>query len=287
MEIEINEELRAYIDPLTADEYAALEKSLLAEGCRDALVLWGNVLVDGHNRYGICKKHGIEFRTVQNSTFRSMDDVRLWMIDNHLGRRSISDFQRGVLALRKKEILEARVAANPSDAASVAPGPDQAPAAPSDSGQPAARAAQPLATRQAVAKAARLSPATVSQIEKIQKAAAPELVAAVRSGTISISAAAAVASLPAQEQVAAVAEGKEGLRRTARQLREQKAKLRVPDGAAAEGGVQDAQGDLPPESTDVDELQRLVRALRAENAELKKRVANLAVALKEARSGKE
>jgi hypothetical protein len=30
------------------------------------------------------------------------------MIDNNLGRRSISDYQRGVLALRKKEIMTAR-----------------------------------------------------------------------------------------------------------------------------------------------------------------------------------
>ena len=41
-------ELKAYIDPLTPDEHDALERSILAEGCRDALVLWGDVLVDGH-----------------------------------------------------------------------------------------------------------------------------------------------------------------------------------------------------------------------------------------------
>ena len=49
-EIVVDASLKAYIDPLTPDEHAALEQSLLAEGCRDALVLWGNVLVDGHNR---------------------------------------------------------------------------------------------------------------------------------------------------------------------------------------------------------------------------------------------
>lgn len=266
MEIEINEELRAYIDPLSEDEYAALEGSLLAEGCRDALVLWGNVLVDGHNRYGLCRKHGIEFRTVQNTAFRSMDDVRLWMIDNHLGRRSISDYQRGVLALRKKDILQARAAAKPA-------------AVPVDASPPAPPA---LATREAVARAARLSTTTVGQIEKIQKAAAPELVAAVRSGAISISSAAAVASLPAEEQAVAVAGGREELRRAAREVRAKKAKPGPEDGAA----VEEAQADWPPESTDVDELQRVVRALRAENAELKRRVANLTVALKEARGAK-
>ncbi len=107
-EIVVDPSLKAYIDPLTPDEHAALEQSLLAEGCRDALVLWGNVLVDGHNRYGICRTHGLPFRTVQNERFQSMEDVHLWMIDQHLGRRSVSDFQRGVLALRKREILAAR-----------------------------------------------------------------------------------------------------------------------------------------------------------------------------------
>ncbi|MDH2234882.1 hypothetical protein N5K27_01075 [Pigmentiphaga sp. GD03639] len=282
MDIEINEELRAYIDPLSEDEYAALEGSLLAEGCRDALVLWGNVLVDGHNRYGICRKHGIEFRTVQNTTFRSMDDVRLWMIDNHLGRRSISDYQRGVLALRKKDILQARAAAAPAPAAPA----DAAETPPTrDGGAPAEPARPAMATREAVARAARLSTATVGQIEKIQKAAAPELVAAVKSGTISISAAAAVATLPAEEQVVAVAGGKDELRRAARQVREKKARARPADEPAAAGGGE-GEDDLPPESTDVAELQGLVRALRAENADLKRKVANLTVALKEARGAK-
>src|SRR5437764_1632599 len=111
MIININEDLRTYLDPLTEDEDAALERSLRSEGCRDALVLWGDVLVDGHNRYGICRKHGLPFNTVQNTRFQSIADVHLWMIDQHLGRRSVSDFQRGVLALRKKEIVAERPAA--------------------------------------------------------------------------------------------------------------------------------------------------------------------------------
>src|SRR5579872_1606898 len=106
MKITVNEELRKYIDPLTESERTLLERSLLSEGCRDALVLWGEVLIDGHNRYEICLKHGIEFRTIQNSNFESIEQVMLWMIDNQLSRRSVTDFQRGMLALRKKELLE-------------------------------------------------------------------------------------------------------------------------------------------------------------------------------------
>ena len=109
--IVIHEGLQAYIDPLRPEEEEALEASLLAEGCREALVLWGNVLVDGHNRHRLCTKHGIPFRTVQNPRLKTLEDVQLWMIDQQLGRRSVSNFQRGVLALRKRELLEARRAA--------------------------------------------------------------------------------------------------------------------------------------------------------------------------------
>jgi len=153
MDIVVNESLKAYIDPLTAEEHAALERSLLTEGCRDALVLWGNVLVDGHNRYGICKKHNLPFNTVQNTQFQSMDDVHLWMIDQHLGRRSVSDFQRGVLALRKREILSVRqhqaIAETASDPAP-APGTDSAVTAPNAAGVPATPA---FKSREDLAKA--------------------------------------------------------------------------------------------------------------------------------------
>lgn len=248
MNITVNEELLVYIDPLTTDEHDALERSLLAEGCRDALVLWGDVLVDGHNRYGICTKHGITFNTVQNTQFKSMDDVHLWMIEQHLGRRSLSDFQRGVLALRKKSILADRakpqvnaVSSNPRSA-------------------PESVVTEPKVSREAIAKEARISSAAISQIEKIQRSATPELVAAVKAGAISINAAATVASLPVEQQVAAAAGGAKELRQAARQVREAKAVERTepetPEGVIAR-------------------LKQTISELRAENAALKDKLAEL------------
>ncbi|MBN4666067.1 hypothetical protein HUS70_12010 [Pandoraea nosoerga] len=288
VQVQINEELKAYIDPLTPDEYAALEQSLLAEGCRDALVLWGDVLVDGHNRYEICRKHGIEFRTVQNTTFRSMEDVHLWMIDNHLGRRSVSDYQRGVLALRKKTILEARTAAiatAPPAAGEVASTDAHAP---KDSAK-AATAHTMALTRAALARAARLSSNTLGQIERIHNAAAPELVEAVKRGDVSINAAAAVSTLPQAAQVAAVAAGKQELRELARQVRE----ARPAKPRKAKEAVEPEEDDgMPPWDTSADpaqELARLARELKAVSAErdaLKKKVAHLSIALAEARAGR-
>ena len=255
MNITINEELRSFIDPLTHNEYAALERSLLAEGCRDALVLWGEVLIDGHNRYDICKKHNIEFRTVQNTNFASLDDVMLWVIDNHLARRSVSDYQRGVLALRKKDIVAARVAQRAAE-----------PDAPAAADAPNVPESPPWNTREDVAKAARVSSNTISQIERIQKAATPELVEAVRSGTISINAAANVASLPEAVQKAAVAGGKKELQQMARQVREQKAGSRPPKEKEPEA---DVEADLRAQ---VASLREKVDALTAENNQLRQQL---------------
>lgn len=268
MDITINEDLRVYIDPLTEDEYANLERSLLAEGCRDALVLWGELLVDGHNRYGICRKHGIPFRTVQNETFKSMEDVHLWMIDNHLGRRSVSDFQRGVLALRKKEILAARLVQAETEGERAGDSTSSAEAA-------APARSEPPLTRAVLARAARVSSATLGQIEKIQKTAAPELVKAVKEGVISINAAAEVASLPSEKQVAAVAGGKKELRQVARQLRESRLPPKpepvpLPD-------------DATPDQREIHRLNLLVAELTEERDQLKKRVQHLTIALAEAR----
>lgn len=269
MNISINDELRTYVDPLTLHEYATLERSILAEGCRDALVLWGDVLIDGFNRYAICRKHGIAFRTVQNDRFASIDDVKLWMIDNQLGRRSVTDFQRGMLALRKKAILTERAKAKEEGRTGDAPA-DVSGAAPE---QPA------LVTREEVAKAAGISSNAVSRIEKIQRTAAPELVEAVRTGAISINAAAAVASLPTEEQVAAVVAGKKELQQVAKQVREAKS----PSKAAKAEARMETKIEVPAPTSDVGALTARIDELNAENAALKAQVASLTAALEEAR----
>lgn len=246
MNITINDELRTYVDPLTPAEHEALERSLLTEGCREALILWRDVLIDGHNRYAICTQHNIPFRTVQNDSFESIEDVKLWMIDNQLARRSVSDFQRGLMALRKKEILAARVVPKLEGELQTA-------------AEQAVPFTPPWNTREEVARAARVSANTISQIERIQKAAAPELVDAVRAGQISVSAAANVASLPREAQVAAVAGGKKELQQAARQVREQKSATKPKK-----------DKDLSMESP-----EDQIKALRAQVGELKDRVATL------------
>ncbi|MBV8634549.1 MAG: hypothetical protein JO002_08680 [Burkholderiaceae bacterium] len=264
MRITINEELRKFIDPLTEAERSLLERSLLAEGCRDPLVLWGEILIDGHNRYEICRKHGIAFNTVQNDRFQTMEQVMLWMIDNQLSRRSVTDFQRGMLALRKKELL----AAGEQSRAVAGSKPEQTEEVP-------AALAIPKTSRKEVAQIAGVSSHKISQIEKIQKTATPELIDAVRSGTISIGAAAAVASLPEEKQVAAVAGGRKELRQAAKEAREANA---PPKPAPV------LHAAVQPEADDeLSVLRTLNAALQAENMALKETLAALSVELEQAR----
>lgn len=278
MELKIDEGLKAYIDPLTPDEHESLERSILAEGCRDSLVVWGDLLIDGHNRYGICQKHGLPYNTVQATQFKNMDDVHLWMIDQHLGRRSVSDFQRGVLALRKREIIAERRAAaaaavNAAKAAQLAG--EEAPW----EGETDPVVAQALAsvakvpdealdTREALARAARLSAGQVKMIETIQEKAAPEVVAAVKAGELSLNAAAVVATLPEEEQQAVAAEGADALKQAAKRVRDAKKKPK-----AAKPEAEESAEAAPAASPE--ELQARVTELEAENERLRLQVKTL------------
>lgn len=103
----IDNEFKGLIPPLTDEEYKGLEESILKDGCRDALVLWGEILVDGHNRYEICTRHNIPFKTVQKE-FTSRDEVMLWMLQNQLARRNLNDFQRSEIVHKCEDAVKAK-----------------------------------------------------------------------------------------------------------------------------------------------------------------------------------
>ena len=105
--MKIDDEFSSLIPALTEDEYKRLEASILNEGCRDVIVLWGEIIIDGHNRYNICMKHNISFNTVQKE-FASRDEVKLWMLQNQLSRRNLNDFQRVEMVRRCEDAIKAQ-----------------------------------------------------------------------------------------------------------------------------------------------------------------------------------
>jgi len=97
-EPKIDAEFAALIPRLRDDEMCGLEAQLVAEGCRDPLVVWAgrNILLDGHNRLSICKRHGLAYATTEME-LASRDEARLWILQNQASRRNLSDDQRAII----------------------------------------------------------------------------------------------------------------------------------------------------------------------------------------------
>ena len=89
MKLNIDQEYKALIPPLSADEFAQLESNILRDGCLHPIVTWEETIIDGHNRYEICQKHGLTFKTT-TMEFADRDSAMDWMDANQLGRRNLS-----------------------------------------------------------------------------------------------------------------------------------------------------------------------------------------------------
>lgn len=104
----IDEEFKGLLPVLDKETFDLLEENILENGCRDPLVLWGDILIDGHNRYAICMEHDIPFDTVSRD-FECREDVLIWIITAQVSRRNLTAMQlsyfRGVhyRTLKKKQ----------------------------------------------------------------------------------------------------------------------------------------------------------------------------------------
>jgi hypothetical protein len=109
----------------------------------------------------------------------------------------LTDYQRGVLALRLKPIMKNRAMAN-----SIASGGDRKSDSPK-SDEPIT----PIRTDAAVASLVNLGKDTIRKIETIEREGAPELIARAQGGEISINLAAMLATVPHAQQVEIIARG--------------------------------------------------------------------------------
>jgi hypothetical protein len=92
--VKIDPEFQGLIPMATKDEKAGLEASILAEGCRDPLIVWnqGDILLDGYTRLAICQKHKIDFKVTKKS-LESREQAKIWIITNQLARRNLTPQQ--------------------------------------------------------------------------------------------------------------------------------------------------------------------------------------------------
>ena len=104
-QMKINPKFKSLIPPLAPEELAQLESNILSDGCRDPLVTWQGTLLDGHNRYDICQRHGIKFTTVEME-FADEAAAMDWMFANQLGRRNLTTDQRSDLRGRRYNLTK-------------------------------------------------------------------------------------------------------------------------------------------------------------------------------------
>lgn len=99
----IDEEFRALIRPLTSEEYRLLEENILRDGCREPLIIWKDTILDGHNRYKICKRWDLPFKTTELQV-SCREEAMSWICANQLGRRNLSEEMRRYLIGKRYEM---------------------------------------------------------------------------------------------------------------------------------------------------------------------------------------
>ena len=170
-DLTVDPEFRDLIPPLNEEELKLLEESLVADGCEFPLIVWNGVIIDGHNRYAICRKHDIPF-SIQEKHFDTREGVMLWMLRNQLGRRNLNNYQRSELALKfeplfahasEKRMLAGKLVDPPQNSAE-------------GSGE----------TRKQIAKMAGVSHDTIKKVKRLHEHADEETKSRLRRGEMTV-----------------------------------------------------------------------------------------------------
>jgi hypothetical protein len=204
MTLTIDPEFRDLIPPITAEERSVLEASVASEGCREDLIAWGDILIDGHNRYEICTKLHLPFK-VHRMDFAGRDDAKVWIIRNQLGRRNLQPAQRIALVIVLEPLLSA--AADKRMKSGKSNPMDNCPQG---------------ATRDSLAQLANVSGKSVERFKRVEASPVKELGRYMKTGKVSIDAAATVAKLPESEQEKVVQAGPDAVKEKAAEMRKQK-----------------------------------------------------------------
>lgn len=213
-DIKIDSEFKGLIPPLSDDEFRLLDDSVRAEGVRDPLGVWDSdecrvpVLLDGHNRYEICRKRGLSFEIVAIGGIDVRDDAIEWIIKNQLGRRNLDPMTRVQLARRLEPMLRKKAEAHQQTGlkqnATVRTNSDER---------------GKVDTMAEVAKVAGVSRNTAYVVARVERDGVPALVEAVKDRKVSLDAADRVARLPKKAQIEIMSKGPAAVKRKAREMR--------------------------------------------------------------------
>jgi len=186
-ELTINPVFQALIPPLSEEEYSQLKENLVENGIREAISIWGNTIIDGHNRYEIATKHNLPYTTISYE-FDSEDDAKLWIFKNQIGRRNLPPFERVRLALHLKPVIaeKAKLQQVRKPANSVQQNSAEQNESLEDFVRQNSAEQNSFNTRDIIADMAGVSHDTVSKVEKILDAGTPETLEKIKRGDITV-----------------------------------------------------------------------------------------------------
>ena len=102
--LKVDPEFQGKIPPLTFEELNQLEANILRDGrIINPIIVWQGLIVDGHNRYTIAKKHPEIPFTVHEKEFASRYEAIIWICKNQLGRRNLTPEQKKYLIGKQYE----------------------------------------------------------------------------------------------------------------------------------------------------------------------------------------
>ena len=102
--LKIDPEFQGKIPPLTFEELNQLEANILRDGrIINPIIVWEGLIVDGHNRFIIAKKHPEIPYTVHETEFANRYEAIIWICKNQLGRRNLTPEQKKYLIGKQYE----------------------------------------------------------------------------------------------------------------------------------------------------------------------------------------
>lgn len=93
-------DFQSLIPPLSREAYEELELNIVCNGCREPIKVWGDYIIDGHNRYKICHEYEIEFNT-EEILLKSRADAISWICADLLHNHELPENYQHYLIGRK------------------------------------------------------------------------------------------------------------------------------------------------------------------------------------------
>ena len=166
-------ELAELLPPLGEEQLSVLETDILTNGCYAPVIVDQELrIVDGHHRQKICVEHNIPY-TMMVFSFEDLLEAKQWALDTQKGRRNLTLWELGQIALKLKPDIAARAKANQGTRSDLCMNSDESPD-------------EKIDTRQRLADSVGISRDTMNRVMQIDKNAPPAIKEALDNKELSV-----------------------------------------------------------------------------------------------------